>query len=148
VFCLLLFGYLTFPFGRLKDRVIAEFEKNGKPGQHLEIGKLGAYWFSGIEVSGVKIHLPPDEPTPAGFPGGADFGAPATPAKETVIVIDEAHARVRILPLLLGRVRLDFWASAFGGEIKGTAPLGSAKGEVEVQIDHVDISKIEPLAQV
>ena len=74
--CLALFGYLTFPYGRLKDRVIAEIEKHGKPGQRLEIGKLGSYWLSGVELSGVKLHLPADEPPPAGFPG-SEFSAPA-----------------------------------------------------------------------
>ena len=144
LFCLVLFGYLTFPYGRLKDRVIAEVEKRGKPGQRLEIGKLGSYWLSGVELSGVKLHLPADEPPPAGFPG-SEFSAPAAPARESVIVIDEAHARVRLLPLLLGRVRLDFWMSAFGGEIKGSAPVGSAKGEVDVEVDHVDVARIEPI---
>jgi type II secretion system protein N len=145
VFALGLFGYFTFPYGRLKDRIIAEIEKRGKPGQRVEIGKLTSYWFTGVEVTNVKLHLPADEPAPAGFPGSADFSAPAAPAKESVIVIDEAHARVRLLPLLLGRVRLDFWASAFGGEIKGTTPLGSAKGDIELELDHVDVSKIEPI---
>ncbi len=143
--CLVFFGYLTFPYGRLKDRVIAEIEKRGKPGQRLEIGKLGSYWLSGVELSGVKLHLPAEAPPPAGFPG-ADFTTPPAPAKESVIVIDEAHARVRLWPLLLGRVRLDFWVSAFGGEIKGSAPLGSAKGQVEVELDHVDVARIEPIA--
>ncbi len=147
VICLALFGYVTFPFGRLKDRVIAELEKRGKPGQRIEIGKLGAYWFTGVEVSGVKLHIPPDEP-PHLRPGAVDFTSGAAPAKESVIVIDEAHARVRILPLLLGRVRLDFWASAFGGEIKGSVPVGSAKGEIEVAFDHLDLSHVEPLAQL
>jgi type II secretion system protein N len=147
-FSLMLFGYLTFPYGRLKDRIIAEVEKRGKPGQRVEIGKLTSYWLSGVELTNVKLHLPPEEAAPAtGFPGAADFTAPAPPAKESVITIDEAHARVRLLPLLLGRVRLDFWASAFGGEIKGSAPLGTAKGEIEVDLDHVDISKIEPIGQ-
>ena len=54
---------------------------------------------------------------------------------------------MRLLPLLLGRVRVDFWASAFGGEIKGSVPAGSAKGEVEVEVDHVDLARIEPLGQ-
>ncbi len=147
VFSLALFGYLTFPYGRLKDRIIAEIDKRGKAGQRIEIGKLSPYWFSGVELTGVKLHLPAEEPAPAGFPGAADFTAPAGPAKESVIVIDEAHARVRLLPLLLGRVRLDFWASAFGGEIKGTAPLGTTKGDIEVELDHVDVSKVEPIGQ-
>lgn len=141
--CLGLFGYLKFPYDRLRDRLVLEFEKRGKPGQHLEIGKLGSYWLTGVELSNVKLHIPPDEPAP-GLP---DFAGAAGTAKETVITIDEAHARVRVLPLLIGRVRLDFWASAFGGEIKGTVPVGDGKGDVEVVIDKVEIGKIEPFAQ-
>ena len=153
VACLALFGYLTFPFGLLKDRVIAEFARKGKPGQRLEIEKLSSYWFSGVEVTSVKLILPPDETAPGGFAypaAGADFGggsAAAAPAKETVIAIDEAHVRVRILPLLIGRVRVDFWASAMGGEIRGTAPVGGSGGNVEVELTKVDLNKIDPLTQ-
>ncbi len=152
VACLALFGYLTFPFGLLKDRVIAEFARKGKPGQRLEIEKLSSYWFSGVEVTNVKLVLPPDEPAPAGFgyPGaGGDFGggAPAAaPPKETVIAIDEAHVRVRILPLLIGRVRVDFWASAMGGEIRGTAPLYGSNYDIEAELTQIELGKIEPLA--
>ena len=56
--CLALFGYLTFPFGLLKDRVIAEFARKGKPGQRLEIEKLSSYWFSGVELTNVKLMIP------------------------------------------------------------------------------------------
>jgi type II secretion system protein N len=147
VFSLALFGYLTFPYGRLKDRLVVEFDKRGKPGQRIEIGKLTSYWLSGVELTNVKLHIPPEEPSP-GFPGVADFGGAAAPSKEMVIAIDEAHVRVRLLPLLIGRVRVDFAASAFGGDIKGTVPVGDAKGDVEVELEHVDIGKIEALGQM
>lgn len=138
LFCLGLFGYLSFPYDRLKDRIVAELEKRGKPGQRIEIGKLTSYWFTGVELTQVKLHLPPDDATP--LPG-----AEPSAAKESVLTIDEAHVRVRVLPLLIGRVRVDFWASAFGGEIKGTAPVGDGKGDVEIEIEHVDIGKIDPI---
>lgn len=152
VACLALFGYLTFPFGLLKDRAIAEFARKGKPGQRLEIEKLSSYWFSGVEVTNVKLILPPDEPAPGfGYPSaGGDFGgaaAAAAPPKETVIVLDEAHVRVRILPLLIGRVRVDFWASTMGGEVRGMAPVGGSGGDVEVELTKVELGKIEPLTQ-
>ncbi|MFT3775375.1 MAG: type II secretion system protein GspN [Minicystis sp.] len=145
LFCLGLFGYLKFPYDRLKDRIVLELEKHGKPGQRIEVGKLTSYWFTGVELTNVKLHLPPDEP--AGALPGADFGGTATPAKESVLAIDEAHLRVRILPLLIGRVRVDFWASAFGGEIKGTAPVGSGNGDVELELSGVELGKIDPIAQ-
>ena len=151
VACLALFGYLTFPFGLLKDRMIAEAARL-KPGLRLEIDKVSSYWFSGIELTNVKVVLAPDEPPPAGFAypsAGADFGTGATaaaPAKETVIVIDGAHVRVRILPLLIGRVRVDFWASAMGGEVRGTVPLSGSNHDVDAEITQIDLNKIEPLA--
>lgn len=150
--CLALFGYLTFPFGLLKDRVIAEFARKAKPGQRLEIEKLSSYWFSGVELTNVKLILPPDEPAPSGFSysGGGDYGGalPAAAApKEMVIAIDEAHVRVRLLPLLIGRVRLDFWASTMGGEVRGLAPVGGSGGDLEVELTRIDLGKIEPLAQ-
>ncbi|MEP7121769.1 MAG: type II secretion system protein GspN [Byssovorax sp.] len=153
VACLALFGYLTFPFGLLKDRVIAEFARKGKPGQRLEIEKLSSYWFSGVEVTNVKLILPPDEPAPGGFgypAAGGDFGGAtpaAAPPKETVIVVDEGHVRVRIFPLLIGRVRVDFWASTMGGEIRGVVPVGGSGGDVELELTKVELGKIEPLTQ-
>lgn len=146
LFSLAMFGYLTFPYGRLKDRLVVEFDKRARPGQRIEIGKLTSYWLSGVELTNVKLHIPPDEPAPA-FPGAGDFGAVAAPAKEMVLAIDDAHVRVRLLPLLLGRVRVDFSISAFGGDVTGTAPVGDTKGDVELALDHVDLGKIEPIAQ-
>jgi type II secretion system protein N len=150
VACLALFGYLTFPFGLLKDRVIAEFARKGKPGQRLEIEKLSSYWFSGVELTNVKLILPPDEPAPSSFtyPSGGVDAAATTAPKEMVIAIDEAHARVRLLPLLIGRVRVDFWASAMGGEIRGVVPVSGSGGDVEVEVTSVELGKIEPLAQM
>lgn len=137
LFCLALFFYLTFPLDRLKDRVTAEIEKRARGGERVEIGKLTPYFITGVEVTNAKLYLPADE-----------SAAPRTddgPAKDSVIAIDLAHVRVRMLPLLLGRVRVDFWASTMGGEIQGTAPVGSGQGDVELDVSHVDISKLDPL---
>lgn len=151
VFCLAIFGYLTFPADRLKDRIIAEFDRTAKPGQRLEIDKLGTYWLSGVEVTGMRITLPPEEgPSAPSMGYGADAmlpGAAPAAAKDAVITIDEGHARVQLLPLFLGRVRVDFWASVLGGEIKGTVPVGSGGGDVAIELESVQIGKIEPLAQ-
>lgn len=145
VFCLAFFGYLTFPIDRLKDRIIAEFDRTAKPGQRLEIDKLDTYWFSGVAVTGMRLTMPPEE----GPGAGVSFGGPDTapPPKDSVIVVDEGHARVRLLPLLLGRVRVDFWLSVLGGEVKGTVPVGSAGGDVEVELEKVEVGKIEPFVQ-
>jgi len=153
--CLLVFGYLTFPFDRLKDRLLSEITKqsSGKGAPTVTIDKLDSYWLSGAEVSGVRITLPADDKSASGLGGSKGFGAmggfggaaKAEPTTDSVIEVTEAHARARLLPLLLGRVQLDFWASVFGGEVEGTAPAGTSKGDVELLISEVKLGEIDPL---
>jgi type II secretion system protein N len=146
-FCLLVFGYLTFPFDRLKERLLSEIAKQskGKGAPVVTIEKLDSYWLSGVQVSGTRITFAADDSSSkAGFGSmGGGFGMGAVksePAKDSTIEIKEAHARARLLPLIIGRVQLDFWASVFGGEVQGTAPAGASKGD-----DEVKLSEIEPL---
>ncbi|KYF79594.1 hypothetical protein BE11_36150 [Sorangium cellulosum] len=157
LFCLGLFGYLTFPYDRLKDRLIAEFDraqqKRGSgPAQRLEIDELDAYWFTGVEMRGVRLIMPPNEvgsssrASAAAFASGdaAKDGAP----KPSVIEIDEAHARLKILPLLIGRMRVSFWASVFGGEVEGVVPMGKSGGDMHVEVSDVELAKVGPLGDV
>lgn len=157
LFCLALFGYLTFPYDRLKDRLIAEFDRaQQKRGpaqaQRLEIDELDAYWFTGVEMKGARLILPP-EPARMGrsatsFMSSSGDATKESAPKPSVIEIEEAHVRVQILPLLLGRVQLSFWASVFGGEIEGVAPMGRSGGDVHVEISDVELAKVGPLADV
>ncbi|WP_437689461.1 type II secretion system protein GspN [Sorangium sp. So ce176] len=157
LFCLGLFGYLTFPYDRLKDRLIAEFDraqqKRGSgPAQRLEIDELDAYWFTGVEMRGVRLILPPNEAgsssrtSAAAFTSGdaAKDGAP----KPSVVEIDEAHARMKILPLLIGRMRVSFWASVFGGEVEGVVPMGKSGGDMHVEVSDVELAKVGPLGDI
>lgn len=129
--CLGVFAYLSFPYERIKDRLIAEFDREQAAqgsDQKLSIDELTSYWFSGAELSGVKLTLPPE-------PGDEQ-------AKPVVLEIERAHARVRLLPLLLGRVRVDFWASTFGGEVSGSLPVaGDGSGKITLELDGVDLAK-------
>lgn len=141
--CLGLFGYLTFPYGLLKDRIVAEFNASQKPSRgeapkRLEIDELDAYWFTGIEAKGVRLIVPPDAKTV--------LQAGGKPVPDSVIPIDELKARVRVLPLFIGRVRLAFWASAFGGEVEGIAPL-SSRGDLEIDIENIELARIAFVAE-
>lgn len=188
VFALFACIYLTFPWDRLKERVENEFARSqaskGSRAWRLEIGSMDGYWLTGVELSGAKITMPPDEDdldngpktgTAARMTAGAvkprspragtqddaseEDGDTAKPGakdakgekeeevkkgpKESMILIDSAHARVRILPLLIGRVRLDFSASVFGGTVSGVVPIGG--GDLEVSLENLDLAQIAPL---
>ncbi len=150
VFCLLFFFYLTFPMRSLQSRIAAEFERQQKigapPGQpviKLDIGDISTYWFTGVELSNVRLTVPPkaDKPKPA-FPG---LDAPAKDApKPSTLLVERVRARVRMLPLLVGNVKIDFRVDAFGGRIEGNAPYASP-GNVEAEIEGIHLDQIEPL---
>ena len=151
LFCLVMFGYCSFPYDRLKDRLIAEYtlsqqaKSRTTPPNRLEIDEVDSYWISGLEMEGVRLILPPAEETPS-FGVAKVQGEEGKPApKDTVIEVAEAHARVRILPLLIGRVKVDFWAKAFGGEVSGLVPVGATSGPVEVELEEVDLGQVPVL---
>lgn len=135
--CLMLFFYLTFPWNRLKDRLVAEIairaQKPKSAIQRVEIDDLDSYWLTGVEASGVRIYLPPSD----------DAGADKDKPTESVIKVDELNARLQILPLFLGRLRVKFWAHAFNGDVKGTVPIGGSSGPVEVQMDAIDLAYVD-----
>jgi type II secretion system protein N len=165
--------YLTFPWDSLKNRLITEFAKTqavkGDKAWRLEIGSMSGYWFTGVELSDARIIMPASDdaadpsktaastvsapslgPQGGDDPPGAassssskkDSSKPAAPT-ESVVSIPKAHARLRLLPLLIGRLRLDFEVDAFGGDVKGTVPING--GTLDVQIENVDLGQVAPI---
>src|SRR4051812_38750777 len=133
--CLVLFGYWTFPYDRLKERIITEFEgsrTDGGPAQTLEIESLGSYWFSGLDARGITLTSPRTV---------VQEGEKAV----TKLVIDRLHVRVSLLPLLIGRLSLTFGGKAFGGEIDGSARPFSDEKRFEMEMDGLDVSQVGPL---
>jgi type II secretion system protein N len=150
-FCLGLFGYLTFPFGQLKTRIIAEFDRmqvkaarrsRSEP-MRLEIDELDSYWFSGVEVTGARLIIPPKKKRKSKMAFGGAKKKDAPPPKASVMAVDHITARVQILPLLVGNVRINFDAQAFGGELEGTVPVGD--GDVEVEFEGLQLIDVAPL---
>lgn len=169
LFALVICVYLTFPWDRVKDRVVAEFAKTqagkGSRAWRLEIAELDGYWFSGVELANAKILMPPgdeDDLPPAASvrassskstansgtdgEGGTSKKTVAKVPQEIAINIESAHARVRILPLLIGRVRVDFGAELFGGTVEGTIPVGG--GTVDIEMENLDLAQITPLREL
>jgi type II secretion system protein N len=133
LFALLVFAYLTFPYDRLKERIVSEFNarQTGPDPMQLEVDELGSYWFSGIEAEGVRLVSQPPPP--------ADASKKA--AKPKVLAIDSAHARVSLLNLLFGKRVTKFGADAFGGTLSGRLEDSDSERNIELELDAIDLSE-------
>ncbi|HEY1692442.1 MAG TPA: type II secretion system protein GspN [Polyangiaceae bacterium] len=135
VLCLLVFSSITFPYDKLKERIIASFnanqlETNGK--EELQIDELGGYWISGVRMKGVRL-----------------LSAPAQPGKPlSKIQIDEATIRYSVLGALIGNSDVDFDVYAFGGEVSGSYDVSGKDKSLRLNLDTVDIGQLDPVVQL
>lgn len=131
-FCLVIFAMLCFPYGRLKERIVATYNADQPPngGQELQIDDMSSYWLTGVSLKGVTLLRASAEP---GHP----------PSK---VSIDEATARYSILSALVGDSSLNFSATAFGGEVSGSYDVRSKGKSVELTLDSIDMGRIQPIA--
>ncbi len=125
--------YLSFPYARLKDRLIAEFaaEQKGKlTSQKLEIDELEPYWFTGIKARGVRLSI-------ANTPkmGEVDNGP-------TVIEYEELRLRVSVLSRLIGKTKVSFYARAFGGEFEGTFSDSSTERHLDCELRDIAVGRL------
>jgi type II secretion system protein N len=130
-FSLFLFGYLTFPYQRLGDRIVQEFNarQTGPKAMRLKLGDMSSYWLNGVEAEDITL-TSPGEPDEQGKPG-----------KPKVLTIDAAHASVSFLRLLFGTVHVSFGADAFGGELSGFTSTSDEGRELEVELEELDLGQ-------
>ncbi len=150
LFCLVLFAYLTFPYQRLKDRIVAEANahQSGAGALRLDIDDMGSYWFSGVKATGVKLTGPPPASVSGAGSDDSDGKGKKKAAKAQEIDIDEAHARVSLLRLLVGTVYVSFGADAFGGEVSGYTSDADKSRIIQVELSDLDVAKMPMLRDV
>jgi type II secretion system protein N len=138
LFTLLLFAYLTFPYNRLADRIVAEFNSHqtGPKPMRLKLGDMSSYWLNGVEAENITFTTPGD-PDEQGKPG-----------KPKVLKIDSAHASVSLLRLLIGRLHLSFGASAFGGTVSGSTSMSDDGRQLEVELEDLDLGQAPMMADL
>jgi type II secretion system protein N len=135
VFCLFISLAITFPYEKLKERIVLAYNTEPRTGaaqQELQIDDIGGYWITGVKMKGVRLLTASAEP-----------GKP--PAR---IEVDEASVRYSILPMLIGNSDLGFDLSAFGGEASGSYDEQGKDKSVDVTLDSIDIGKVDPLVQL
>lgn len=135
LFCLILFFSWTFPYEKLKDRIVTQFnaqQRNSPNPQELQIEELDSYFLTGVKAKNVKIISP-----------SADPSKPATEIK-----LDSASARLSILSYVFGFGTKDisFRIDAFDGTVKGSFEDNGKERDIDVTFDGVDMSKIDAIA--
>jgi type II secretion system protein N len=140
VFALLLFFYLTFPYQRLKDRIVAEFnaKQTGEKPMRLEIDDMSAYWLSGVEADGVRL---------VSTAAAAAEGDESKTDKPQSFAFEELHARVSLLRLLVGITHISFGADAFGGSIDGYTSDGGDARTILIELEEVAVTDLPMLSE-
>ncbi len=126
------FARVTFPFDRLRDRIVSDFNAHQGPTSHLRIGDMSGYWLSGIEAEKITLSQAP-KPKPG------DNGAEA---KAKTLTIDSAHISLSLLRLLLGTMAVSFGADAFGGQLSGTIANGSNEQTFDIGLENLDVGQM------
>jgi len=133
--CFAVFASLTFPYARLKERVVASFngaQRASGGQQELQIDDMSGYWLSGVRMKGVRLFTASTEPG-------------QLPQK---IEIDEATVRYSILSGMFGGRDMSFDVMAFGGEAGGSFESHGKDQAVDLTLDGIDIGRIDPLVRL
>jgi type II secretion system protein N len=126
--CLALFARVFFPYDRLKERIVASYNQaqiDAGGRTELQIDDMSGHWLTGVSLTGVHLSLAPTE-------GGKPV---------TKVDVDDATIRMG----LGGGVSFD--ADAFGGEISGSIDRSDKEQSIELVLDSVDLSKVEPVSR-
>lgn len=121
VFSFVLFLYWSFPYEVLKDRAIGSIGAD----YDISVKELSPYWFTGIDVSGVKVREPAAK-------GGTDL-----------MDIKRIRGRISILSLLFGKPKVSFDVDIGKGDISGTAMQTEDETNIDVDIDDIDLKYLK-----
>lgn len=104
---LVFFLYLTFPYPKLQDRLISGMEQ----ALSCQIRVSEGRWLFPLGLAWKEIHLRPER----GFKGD--------------VVVDQARAKVYLLPLLGRNIQMDFSMETHGGKVRGSFSMGRREGK-------------------
>jgi type II secretion system protein N len=138
-FAFVVFALWTFPYDRLKDRLVAEFNARqpAGTGTRIEIESMSGYWIHGIEAEGVKLIAPPPPP-----------GEDGKPKEPRVMQIDHIHVSISLLRLVVGTKHIKFGGDVFGGTIEGWTSDADDARAINVEMEGVSVSDLPVLREV
>lgn len=142
---LTLFARCTFPYERVRDRLVSEFNvKQASAGMRIEINEMSGYWLSGIEAEGVKVTRTSAaaSPTPAPGPDATEEQKPH------VTLIDHVYGSISLLRLLFGTTAGSFGMEMQSGEIEGNFSSSSEKQSLELELSKVNVGDLPMLSDL
>lgn len=125
---------LTFPYERVKERIIGTFnaqQKNTSAQQELQIEDLNGYFLTGVRAKGVRI-----------LSAATEAGKPPVEIR-----IEEATARLQLLPLLLFRKNVKFSLDLLGGTVSGYFSEHGGDRDIDLEFEDVAVGKLGPIEQ-
>ncbi len=140
VVALVVFAAVTFPFEKVRDRIVAGFndsQRDSPSGKELAIGEVSSSWVTGLKLSAVRI-IDRDAPP-------REAGKKAEPHE---LKIDSVLVRLQLLPLLVDTRAVTFQAELFGGRVEGELRDHGKSQSLEVSLDGLDLSQVTPLTQL
>lgn len=142
-FCLVLFARLTFPYDRVKNRILAEFQarQTGPNPKQLEIDDVSGHWLFGVEAEGVRLTTPPPPATPSDDPD-------APKPKARVLSIDALYGSVSVLRLIFGTTAVDFGLEIGDGSLEGNFVRSSDASELALDITDLSVAGLGPLEEI
>ncbi len=133
LFCLFIFLTWTFPYEKLRDRIVAQFNAQQRSSQHpqeLQIDDLDSSFLTGVKAKGVRLIAPPSEPGKS----------------PSILTIDEARARISLLGLLVGNKDVSFKIEAFDGTIKGNYEDTGKDRSIDIEFEGVEVGRVDTIA--
>lgn len=145
LFCLVLFARLTFPYDRVKNRIVAEFDarQHGPTPKRLEIEEVSGHWLLGVEAEGVRLIAPPPHKATT-----ASSEPDEKKPKESVLSIDSLYGSVSLLKLIFGTTDVDFGVDLGDGQIEGNFVKNSDASELSVEMSDVAVAGLSPLEDI
>ncbi len=130
LFSLVLGAYWTFPYDHVRDFIVQEAERSGQ--LHLEIASLEPSWLTGVDVEGVRIAKPSNNPDD----------------HSNELVIQSASARISLLALLGGTQDVSYDVTLMGaGKLAGEVAQSETSLHVVSHLENVNLARIGPMKE-
>jgi type II secretion system protein N len=133
LFSLVIFLSWTFPYEKLRDRIVTQFnaqQRNSAHPQELQIDDLDSSFLTGVTAKGIRLISPAME----------------TGKSPSILSIDQVRARISLLGLLVGNRDVSFRVDAFDGTIKGSFEDSGKARDIDITFDGVDVGRIDAIA--